>query len=302
LIAISIGGYYYTLQPKSEPDTQTQATSIKITGKIDQKGSDTLLILAQRWAEEFMNKPEFSDVRISVSGGGSGTGIAAMINGEIDLADSSRPIKQEELEIAKDRGITLVEWKVALDGIAIIINPENPLSELTLEEIKNIYTGTTQYWSEIEGNEEKITTYGRQSNSGTYLFFQEHILEKEDYRSDMQSLNGNADIVEAVSRDKNGIGYVGIAYAEQRAGDITIIKVKRNSESPSIAPSLETVADGSYPISRFLYIYSKNVPNGVVVTYLKYIISDEGQTITEEVRYIPLTDEIQQQQLAKLES
>jgi phosphate transport system substrate-binding protein len=293
---IGIAGiYYYTQSPTSNQTDQ-------LTGKIDQKGSDTLLILAQRWSEDFMNKPEYANVQIAVSGGGSGTGIAAMINGEIDLADASRPMKQKEIDLANEKNINPVEWKVALDGIAVIVNPDNPSSELTLETIKDIYTGEATDWNDVGGSEGKIISYGRQSNSGTYVFFQEHVLEKEDYRSDMQSLNGNADIVESVARDKNGIGYVGIAYAEQREGEIKIIKVKADTNSPAILPTLETIADGSYPISRFLFIYSNGTPSGVVATYLGYILSDEGQQITEDVGYIPLPDEMQQQQLSQLES
>jgi phosphate transport system substrate-binding protein len=289
------GIFYYTQSPTSN---QTEL----LTGKIDQKGSDTLLLLAQRWAEDFMNKPEYTNVQIAVSGGGSGTGIAAMINGEIDLADASRPMKQKEIDLAKEKNINPIEWKVALDGIAVIVNPDNPSSELTLETIRDIYTGKTTNWNEIGKSEGRIISYGRQSNSGTYVFFQEHVLEEEDYRNDMQSLNGNADIVESVARDKNGIGYVGIAYAEQRERDIKIIKVKTDTNSPAILPTLETIADGSYPISRFLFIYSNGIPTGVVTSYLQYILSDEGQQITEEVGFISLPDEMQQQQLSQLGS
>ncbi len=293
---IGIAGIYYYTQ--TAPSNQNEL----LTGKIDQKGSDTLLILAQRWAEDFMNKPEYANVQIAVSGGGSGTGIAAMINGEIDLADASRPMKQKEIDLAMEKNINPVEWKVALDGIAVIVNPANPSSELTLETIKDVYTGEANNWNEIGESEGKIISYGRQSNSGTYVFFQEHVLEDEDYRSDMQSLNGNADIVESVARDKNGIGYVGIAYAGQREGDIKIIKVKADTNSPAILPTLGTIADGSYPISRFLFIYSNGIPTGVVASYLQYILSDEGQQVTEEVGYIPLPDEMQQQQLSELGS
>jgi phosphate transport system substrate-binding protein len=294
IIIGAVSAYYYIQRP---PSTINQT---ELTGTINQKGSDTLLILAQRWAEDFMGKPENSKISISVSGGGSGTGIAAMINGEIDLADASRPMKQKEFDLAAENNVTPIEWKVALDGISVIVHPNNPLTELTMEDLKNIYTGNVQNWNEYGGDDGKITTYGRQSNSGTYVFFQEHVLEKEDYRSEMQSLNGNADIVEAVARDENGIGYVGLAYAEQREGEVKIIKVKVDLSSPAVMPSLETIADGSYPISRFLYIYSSDIPTGAVATYLTFIISDEGQAITEEVGYIPLTDDIREEQLSRL--
>ncbi|WP_455364036.1 PstS family phosphate ABC transporter substrate-binding protein, partial [[Eubacterium] cellulosolvens] len=213
----------------------------------------------------------------------------------------SREIKQIEIDQAEERGISPEEWKVGLDGISVIVHPDNPLSELTLTQLEVIYTGDVQDWSELGGTPGKILTYGRQSNSGTYVFFQEHVLKNRDYRTDMQSLNGNADIVEAVVRDESGIGYVGLAYAEQREGEVKIMKVKQDDSSPAIAPSLETIADGSYPIARFVYIYTNGVPKEPVSIYLKFIISDEGQAIAEEVGFIPLPDEMQEQQLSKLE-
>jgi phosphate transport system substrate-binding protein len=313
VIIAAIGAYYtWSSSPTTSTVTQTEGTTMiqtqtqtvvetKIEGKIIQKGSDTLLIVAQRWAEDFMNKPEYKDVQISVSGGGSGTGIAALINGEIDLADASRGIKQKEIDQAKERGINPEEWKVGLDGISVIVHPDNPLTELTLAQLEAIYTGEAKDWSELGGTAGKVITYGRQSNSGTYVFFQENVLQKRDYRADMQSLNGNADIVEAVVRDEKGIGYVGLAYAEQREGEVKIIKVKKDDSSAAITPSLETIADGSYPIARFVYIYTNGIPKGATSAYLKYIISEEGQAIAEEVGFIPLTDEMQEQQLSKLE-
>jgi phosphate transport system substrate-binding protein len=291
------GVYYYAFRPSSQQTTST--TTSKLAGKISEKGSDTLLLLAQRWAEDFMNKPEYSEVQISVSGGGSGTGIAALINGQTDMADASREMIQSEIDQAK--GVNPVEWKVAMDGITIIVNPDNPVSELTLQQLATIYEGNVTNWKDLGGNDGQIITYGRQSNSGTYVYFKEHVLKNKDYRNDVQALNGNADIAEAVARDKNGIGYVGLGYAEQSAGTVRIVNVKKDANSPAVKPSIQTVTDGSYPIARFLYIYTNGVPKDASAAYLKFILSEEGQKIAEETGFIPLTSDITQQELSKLE-
>ena len=293
------GVYYYALRPSSEQTTIT--TTSKLAGKISEKGSDTLLLLAQRWAEDFMNKAEYSEVQISVSGGGSGTGIAALINGQTDMADASREMTQTEIDQAKAKGLNPVEWKVAMDGITIIVNPDNPLSEVTLQQLATIYEGNVTNWKDLGGNDGQIITYGRQSNSGTYVYFKEHVLKNKDYRNDVQALNGNADIAEAVARDKNGIGYVGLGYAEQSAGTVRIVNVKKDANSPAVKPSIQTVTDGSYPIARFLYIYTNGVPKDASAAYLRFILSEQGQKITEETGFIPLTSDITQQELSALE-
>ncbi|MEM4245955.1 MAG: phosphate ABC transporter substrate-binding protein [Candidatus Bathyarchaeia archaeon] len=298
---LTVAGAYYILNPANPPAPPATQTITRMGGRIIQRGSDTLLILAQRWAEEFMNRPDHEGVLISVSGGGSGTGIASLINGETDLADSSREIKPKELEHARSRGVNPCEWKVALDGIVIIINPENPLTELTLSQLDMIYRGEALDWASVGGSGGKIITYGRQSNSGTYQFFQEHVLKSRDYRNDVQAMNGNADIVEAVARDANGIGYVGLGYAEKRSGDVKVVSVKKDDASPPVTPSIATIADGSYPIARFLYIYTDGPPEGVTALYLKFIISDEGQRIVEEEGFIPLPDDARREQLSRLE-
>jgi phosphate transport system substrate-binding protein len=297
VVIAAIGAYYYTQRPAQ---TMTTEQTTKIAGRIDQKGSDTLLLLAQRWAEDFMQKPEYSEVLISVSGGGSGTGIAALINGEIDIADSSREIKQSEIDQAKANGVDPVEWKVAMDGITIIVNPQNPISELTIEQLAVIYQGNVTNWKEVGGTDGRIITYGRQSNSGTYVYFKEHVLGNKDYRNDVQALNGNADIAEAVARDKNGIGYVGLGYAEQSGGSVEIVNVKKDPSSPAVTPSVQTITDGSYPIARFLYVYTNGIPDGAGAEYLKFILSEEGQNIAEEVGFIPLTNQQIQEQLGML--
>jgi len=268
------------------------------TYAINQKGSDTMLILAQNWAETYTKK--HPEVQIAVSGGGSGTGIAALINKQVDIADASREITDKEIEQAKANGVNPIEWKVAIDGISVIVHPDNPISELSLDQLKAIYNGSFTNWRQLAGNDAVIVVYGRQTNSGTYVYWKEHVLKKQDYRNDMQALNGNADIVEAIAKDKNGIGYVGIAYASQRSSEVKILKVKKDSSSPGVPPTPEMIKDGTYPISRCLYLYTDGIPKGAVKDYIKWILGPEGQKVVEQVEYIPLPDEVINEQWAKL--
>jgi len=298
LVAV-IGGYYVLmptgLQTRTTVGTTETATTMQQTVEIDQKGSDTLLVLAQRWAEEYMKT--HPNVQIAVSGGGSGTGIAALINGQIDIADASRQINQKELDEGKSKGISPVEWKVALDGISAIVHPGNPIGELTIEQLGLIYRGNLTNWKQLGGPDIQIIAYGRQSNSGTYVYWKEHVLGNKDYRTDMQSLNGNADIVDAVSKDRGAIGYVGIAYAESRKSDVKILAVKKDANSAAVLPRQSTILDGSYPISRYLYVYTNGAPAGEVKQYIKWIIGPQGQAIVSQVEYIPIPGFVAEEQL-----
>ncbi|MEM3502141.1 MAG: PstS family phosphate ABC transporter substrate-binding protein [Candidatus Bathyarchaeia archaeon] len=291
-IVIIVGISVYWSVPKISEQTKTEKQLV------NQKGSDTLLVLAQRWAEVYMAKNP--NVQITVSGGGSGTGIAALINKQIDMADASREIKDKEIKDAKARGVEPVEWKVAIDGISVIVHPSNPLDKITLDQLKAIYNGSYTNWRQLGGPDKPINTYGRQSNSGTYVYWQEHILQNQNYRTDMQSLNGNADIVEAVSKDPASIGYVGVAYAAARPKDVKTLSVQEKAESPAYPPTPENIVNKKYPISRYMYIYTDGIPKGAVREYLKFIISDEGQRIVEQVEYIPLPERIRKEQLEKL--
>jgi phosphate transport system substrate-binding protein len=305
VIAALAGAVSYMSPTKPVATTATPTTSPTPTAtvtaqrySINQKGSDTLLILAQRWAEVHMkNHPE---AQIAVSGGGSGTGIAALINKQIDMADASRPMSSKEINDAKAKGVNPVEWKVAVDGISVIVHPSNPLTSLTLAQLKMIYNGSYSSWQKVGGKDSPIVTYGRQSNSGTYVYWQEHILGNQKYRTDMQSLNGNSDIADAVARDPNAVGYVGVAYAAARRGEVKILTVQEKADTPAYEPTSANIASGKYPISRYLFIYTDGAPTGGTKEYLQFIISDQGQKITEEVEYIPLPPEIRQEQLAKL--
>jgi len=272
-------------------------TSSNQTVQIQQKGSDTLLVLAQNWAEIYMES--HSKTEVVVSGGGSGTGISALINKQVDIADASRSIKQTEIESANDNGVNPVEWKVALDGISVIVNVDNPLNELSYSQIREIYNGTVKNWLEIGGEDGAVVAYGRQSTSGTYVYFNEEVLEEDDYRADMQQLAGNAEIVEAVINDPNGIGYVGVAYAQARKDDLKIVSVKKADTDMAYQPTSANIASGDYPISRYLYIYTDGIPEGSTADYIKFIMRSEGQKIVSEVGYIDLPQAIISEQLDK---
>jgi phosphate transport system substrate-binding protein len=247
------------------------------------KGSDTMVILSQRWAELFMAKNK--DITIQVTGGGSGVGFSALINGTTDIADASRPIKPKEREqINTKYGTDVFETKVAVDGINLYVNEANPVSELTLEQIKGIYTGEVKSWKDIGGPDEKIIVYGRENSSGTYEFLREHVLGGADYAASVQSLPGTAAIVNTVSKDKYGIGYGGAAYAK----GIKVMKVKKDSSAIAYAPDEANIKKGDYPISRFLYMYTRKAPEGAAKQFIDWVLSGEGQKIITEVGYYPL--------------
>ena len=275
------------------------ASSGSTRTKIKQKGSDTMLEIAQIWAEEYVKVND--NVTLSVSGGGSGTGIAQMINGQIDIADASRPIKEYEIAIAQTQGIVPVEFRTCLDGIAVITNNNINISEISFIQLRSIYNGTIKNWNELGGPNLKITVYGRQSNSGTYVFFQENVLDNDDYRTDMQPLNGNSQIVDAVAGDDEGIGYVGVAYAENRASELNILKVKEDENASAFLPTMENIATGEYPISRYLYIYTNDNPTGEIAQYVRWILDESGgQKVAEDLGFIPLPQYIVEIELEKI--
>jgi len=251
--------------------------------KITVKGSDTMVILAQRWAEKYM--AAHPDVTIQVTGGGSGTGISALINGTTDLCNSSRPMKPSERDKLKQRfGSRGVEITTAQDGLSVYVNQANPLTELSIEQVKDIYTAKISNWKALGGPDAPIILYGRENNSGTYVYFRDNVLMGEDYSASMQSMPGTAAVVNAVSKDKNGIGYGGAAYG---AG-IREVKIKKDAGSVAYAPTVENMKAGDYPLSRFLYIYVKNKPTGRMKEYIDWILSDEGQAVVSQVGYFPI--------------
>jgi len=249
------------------------------------KGSDTLVILGQRWAEVFMSKnPGLS---IQVTGGGSGTGIAALINGTTDIAESSRPMKDAEKASTKDkRGKDVLELPVAVDGLAVYVNDANPITEITLAQIKSIYTGATKNWKDVGGRDERIILYSRENNSGTYVYFKEHVLENADYYPTAQTLPGTAAVINAVAKDTRGIGYGGIAYGK----GIKHLRVKKDANSPAVEPTMENVLTAKYPISRYLYWYLAGQPSGDTLKLCQWVMSEDGQSVVEKVGYYPLSN------------
>jgi len=246
------------------------------------KGSDTLVRLGQRWAEEYMKLN--SGIVIQVSGGGSGTGIAALINGATDICEASRDMKAKEYKLAEEKGIKPYRISVALDGISVYLNEENPVTNLNFAQLKGIYTGSITNWKEVGGKDARIILYGRENNSGTYAFFKEEVLNKEDYSDYTQTLPGTAAVVNAVSKDKNGIGYGGIAWAK----GVKFAAVAKDEKGKYILPSLESVSDGSYPISRDLYWFFNGKPTGEMKKLVNWALSEEGQKVAEAIDYIPL--------------
>jgi phosphate transport system substrate-binding protein len=247
------------------------------------KGSDTMVILAQRWAERYMQAHK--DVTIQVTGGGSGTGISALINGTTEICNASRPMKPSERDKLKSRyGSRGVEIKAALDGLSVYVNESCPVTELSLQQLKDIYTSKVTNWKDVGGPDAKIILYGRENSSGTYVYFKDNVLGGDDYSTSMQTLPGTAAVVNAVARDKAGIGYGGAAYGK----GIREVKVKKDASSQAYSPTLETIKKGEYPISRFLYMYVRNKPTGAMKDYIDWILGDEGQKIVSEVGYFPI--------------
>ena len=253
-------------------------------GNITVKGSDTLVILAQKWAEVYMSKnPE---TKIQVTGGGSGVGFAALQNKATDLANASRKIRAAEIaSCVKAFGKRPTEYKVALDGLSVYLNESNPVTELSLEQLEGIFTGRTRNWKEVGGPDAPIVVYSRENSSGTYEFFKEHVLKGKDFAASAQTMQGTSVLLQAVAREKNGIGYGGAAYG---AG-AKHIKVKKDEASPAIEPNEETVLNQSYPIWRYLYVYvNPELDKGEIAKYLNWMRSDDGQKLVKDVGYYPL--------------
>jgi phosphate transport system substrate-binding protein len=259
------------------------------------KGSDTMVILGQRWAEEYMKKNP--GVTIQVTGGGSGTGIAALTNGTTDIAESSRPMKdKEKADVKSKRGRDLLELPVAVDGLAVYVHESNPVSELSLAQIKAIYTGVVKNWKDVGGRDERIILYSRENNSGTYVYFKEHVLENADFFPTAQTLPGTAAVINAVAKDRRGIGYGGIAYGK----GIKHLRVKRDANSPAVEATLENVLSGTYPVSRFLYWYFAGPPAGELKAFTAWVLSKEGQAVVENVGYYPLNEKDRAASAARL--
>lgn len=255
-------------------------------------GSDTMVNLALAWAEAYQNVQP--GVSISVSGGGSGTGIASLINGTTDIANASRKMKSEEYDEATKNGQEPVEYVVARDAIAVIINPTNPISELSLQQVSDIYSGKYNNWSELGGEDRPIVRVSRETNSGTHVYFLEEVLRmgEEDnktlFSSDTLLLPSSQGITSEVRDNPNAIGYDGLGYV---IPEVKVVAVRKEEDGPYIMPSVETVNDGAYPIARDLYIYSAGQPDADTHTYLEWILSPDGQTIVKDNGFVPIASQ-----------
>jgi phosphate transport system substrate-binding protein len=268
-------------QSSSQPQT---------TAYIQNKGSDTMVNLALAWAEAYQG--ERPEVSLSVTGGGSGTGIASLINKTVDIANASRQIKKEELDQAKANGVDPVEFVVARDAIAVIVNPENPVTHLTLKQISDIYSGVIDNWKEIGGDDRHIVRLSRETNSGTHVYFLETVIRLGDknnktlFSTDTLLLPSSEGIINEVRDNPNAIGYDGLGYVPS---DLKMIEVGRDEAGPFVLPSIATVNDNSYPIARDLYMYTAGQPTGAVKDYLDWIItSTEAQQIVAQLGFVPI--------------
>jgi phosphate transport system substrate-binding protein len=267
----------------------SMATAASVhAGTITVKGSDTLVILAQKWAEVYMGTQ--TGAKIQVTGGGTGTGFAALQNQSTDLCNASRRIKATEVEACiRAFGKRPTEYKVAIDGLSVYVSADNPVKEVSLEQLAAIFTGKVRNWKEIGGPDAPITVYSRENSSGTYEFFKEHVLKGKDFAASAQTMPGTAAVLQAVAKDKNGIGYGGAAYG---AG-ARHLAVKADDSSAAVEPTAENVIGQKYPIWRYLYVYvNPALDKGEIGAYLKWIRSDEGQRVVKDVGYFPLPENL----------
>ncbi len=272
---------------EAQPDEPgaTGATAAPESTTLTIKGSDTMVILAQRWAEGFMAAN--AGMTLQVSGGGSGTGIAALINGTADVANASRPMKdRERAQVLERRGGEAHETRVALDALAVYVQTASPIQSLTIPQIRGIFRGQITNWNQVGGPDHEIILYSRENNSGTYAYFKEHVLEEMDFAANVQTLPGTAAVINAISRDPYGIGYGGIAYSEGARA----IRVAAEGGEP-VEPNMANATSGAYPLSRFLYVYTAGAPTGIAQRYIEFVLSEAGQSIVEGVGYYPLPRE-----------
>jgi phosphate transport system substrate-binding protein len=261
---------------------------------IQNKGSDTLVNVAQAWAEVYGEV--HSNVAVAVTGGGSGTGFSALINGTVDIANASRQIRDSEIEAARERGFDPVEFIVGYDALAVFLHPSNPLSEFTFSQLASIYRegGAFDSWADlgvtVPGcNSGEIVRVSRQNNSGTYAYFRETVLEEGEYKLGSRDMHGSSEVVDLVEATPCAIGYSGLAYATDH---VKMPCVAAEEGAPCVAPSMETAVNRSYPISRPLFMYTAGTPEGATKEYLDWILSDEGQCILVEKGYAPIRGDL----------
>jgi len=253
------------------------------------KGSDTMVNLGQAWAEAFVRR--HPKTNIAVTGGGSGTGIAALINGTCDIAESSRALEEKELQQAKAKGILIRQEVVALDGIVVVIHPSNPVGALTMEELREIFLGEIRRWKTVGGPDWPIVLLSREVNSGTHIFFKEHVLRRgkakgpEEFAPAALMMPSSYAIAEEVAHNENAVGYYGLGYISPRQ---KVVAVAKDESSPFITPKIETVRTNTYPISRPLFLFTRGEPGGAVKAFLEFALSPEGQDIVVKTDFVPI--------------
>jgi len=268
--------------------TAAQAAASGVT-TIQNIGSDTMVNLALAWAETFQTQQP--DVLISVTGGGSGTGIASLINGTADIANASRAMKSEERQQAEANGVQPFEIEVARDAIAVIVHPSNPVDSLTLQQISDIYSGQITNWRDVGGEDRPIVLLSRETNSGTHVYFLETVLRLGDNKSktlfspDTLLLPSSEGITAEIRQNPNAIGYDGLGYVTP---DVKTIGVAAEAGAPFVKPSIESVDAGSYPIARLLFVYTRGEPAGAIKDYIDWILGPEGQAIVVRLGFVPL--------------
>ncbi len=261
----------------------------ELQGAIQVKGSDTMVNLVQAWAEAFMER--HPKVMIAVTGGGSGTGIAALISGTADLAASSRAITPKELALARQRGAAPHEWTVALDGLAVVVHPSNPVTQLTLAQVAALFTGVLRNWKELGGADARVVLLSREVNSGTHVYFKGHVLAAlpgegpKEFAPEALLLPSSQAIADEVATNPSGIGYYGMGYVHAKNAVVAIAKTPDGS---AVSPTEETVRSGVYPISRPLLLYARSAPTSVTQAFLDFILSPEGQRIVREIDFVPV--------------
>ncbi|MBK8956574.1 MAG: phosphate ABC transporter substrate-binding protein [Saprospiraceae bacterium] len=260
-----------------------QNSESKSSKSITLKGSDTVLPLGQKTSEAFMavNK----DVSIAVVGGGSGTGVTALMDGNTDIAMSSRDLKSDEKLKFQEKQMNIEIVTLAVDALAVVVNPKNTVSKLTREQLEGIFTGTITNWKELGGEDLAIVVYSRENSSGTYEFFKEHVMDKKNYASSVLNMPATGAIVQSISQTAGAIGYIGLAYMSP---EVKALEVSYDQGTTFVGPSMESAKNKTYPISRPLY-YIYDVKNSEKVkSYLDYTLSEAGQKLVEEVGYIPI--------------
>lgn len=267
----------------------SSALAVSEKNSLQIKGSDTMVNLGQAWAEKYMEQNHHNF--IAVTGGGSGTGLSSLISGTCDVAMSSRNIREKEIILAKKKGINPHEITAALDGLAVIVNPNNPVDRLTIDQLAGIFTGRIVNWKEVGGKDEKIVILSREFNSGTHVYFKEHVLRKcnpdsrEEFAQEALLLSSSQAIADEAAGNPAAIGYYGMGYISEKQKPVAVAKER---ESEYIMPSIENVLSGKYPISRPLFFYTNGVPEGLVKEFVDFALSEEGQSIVLTTDFVPV--------------